>query len=155
MGAPGGGNWKNLPGRSALPGSLRRIIRTLLSRAVRESRPYPRYNTLAQLLPGTVCPKIKLFTLQRWPLGQHETRSNTEPINSVPSMYDPFTHLLPAPVCPKTKLSTQKGWPKGSRAGAVHGPWLEVLRNHMRHVASSSCFAEVDIDAFKLKLPGR
>ena len=25
----------------------------------------------------------------------------------------------------------------------------------MRHVASSSCFAEVDIDAFKLKLPGR
>ena len=85
-------------------------------------------------------------------MGQHETRSKTEPINSVSSMYDPFTHLLPAPVCPKTKLSTQKGWPKGSRAGAVHGPWLEVLRNHMRHVASSSCFAEVDIDAFKLKL---
>ena len=37
--------------------------------SVRESRLYPRYSTLVQLLPGTVCPKIKLFALQSWPHG--------------------------------------------------------------------------------------
>ena len=60
-----------------------------------------------------------------------------------------------APACPKTKLSNHKGCPNGSRADDVHCPWLEVLRNRMRQVASSSCFAEVDIDAFKLKLQVR
>ncbi len=41
---------------------------------------------------------------------------------------------------------------KGARADAVHGPWLEVHQNGMRHVAASSCCVEVLIDSFRLQI---
>ena len=56
--------------------------------------------------------------------------------------------MSPAPVDPK-RLA------KGARADDVHCPWLEVHQHDTWHIASSSCFAEVDIDAFKLKLQVR
>ena len=62
--------------------------------------------------------------------------------------------LAPAPVYPKTKLFGLKGWPKGP-ARALSMVRLDVHQDDTWHIASSSCFAEVDIDAFKPKLQVR
>ena len=56
---------------------------------------------------------------------------------------------------PKDEVVYPEGLAKGARADDVHCPWLEVHQDDTWHIASSSCFVEVDIDAFKLKLQVR
>jgi hypothetical protein len=66
--------------------------------------------------------------------------------------------LYPIVACtglPKDEVVYPEGLAKGARADDVHCPWLEVHQDDTWHIASSSCFVEVDIDAFKLKLQVR
>ena len=64
---------------------------------------------------------------------------------------------VPSPVVACTGLPNDEvAWPeglaKGARTDDVHSPWLEAYQNDTWHIASSSCFVEVDIDALKLQV---
>jgi hypothetical protein len=48
---------------------------------------------------------------------------------------------------PKDEVVYPEGLAKGAREDDVDCPWLEVHQNDTWHIASSSCFVEVDLDA--------
>ena len=48
---------------------------------------------------------------------------------------------------PKDEVVYPEGLAKGARTDDVHCPWLEVHQDDTWHIASSSCFVEVDFDA--------
>ena len=122
----------------------------------------------AQLMPAPVCPKLNQLyplcdalspscCLQRLPKDKSEGLTKGVRADHIPDRVNQLgaagvmslRPVVACPVYPKMKLV------KGARADDVHCPWLEVHQHDTWHIASSSCFAEVDIDAFKLKLQVR
>ena len=91
-----------------------------------------------------------MLGLKGWPKGARADRipDRVNQCGTVGVMS--LRQLAPAPVYPKTKLFGLKGWPKGP-ARALSMVRLDVHQDDTWHIASSSCFAEVDIDALKLK----